>query len=81
VVVLTIIEISTTVTITLFFEQGERIPIGTPSPPKELPAEFPKKLSRKQERKRIWSKNQLRFLMDQETSWSYYQRCGEYGNI
>jgi hypothetical protein len=44
--VIIIIGISIIITIiTRFFEQGKRIPIGTPSPPKELPAEFPRKLS------------------------------------
>jgi hypothetical protein len=42
--------------------------------PKKLPAEFPKKLQTKQERKRIWSKNQLRSVMDQEIFWTYYQK-------
>jgi hypothetical protein len=74
--VISIIEISIIITIIIsFFEQGERIPIVTPSPPKELPAEFPRKLSREQEKRRIWSKNQLKSLMDRETSWTYYQRA------
>jgi hypothetical protein len=52
----------------LLFRVGERIPITTPSPPKELSAKFPKKLSREQERMRIWRKNQLRFRINQKTS-------------